>query len=107
MYVYSFGVIGILISCNLSQEKIRNESLKLSEELDVFFQEHDLFTGMYKDCLGRWIGFPCVFICGVIVFALGIFFNIKLYRLLRQNQQHITPETRKMQMTLYRTYTIS
>uniref|UniRef100_A0A914CEJ4 Uncharacterized protein n=1 Tax=Acrobeloides nanus TaxID=290746 RepID=A0A914CEJ4_9BILA len=53
------------------------------------------------------IGFPCAFSCGVIVFALGIFFNIKLYRLLRQNQQHITPETRKMQMTLYRTYTIS
>uniref|UniRef100_A0A914DW91 Transposase n=1 Tax=Acrobeloides nanus TaxID=290746 RepID=A0A914DW91_9BILA len=33
--------------------EIRNESLKLSEELDVFFQEHDLFTGMYKDCTGR------------------------------------------------------
>ena len=42
----------------------------------------------------------------MIVFALGIFFNIKLYRLLRQNQQHITSETKKMQMTLYKTYTV-
>jgi hypothetical protein len=61
LYAYAFGLIGLCISCNQSRENIRNESLKYNEELDVFFQEHDLFTGISKDCPRRWVS--NMFIC--------------------------------------------
>uniref|UniRef100_A0A914D646 Uncharacterized protein n=1 Tax=Acrobeloides nanus TaxID=290746 RepID=A0A914D646_9BILA len=55
IYVYVFGIIGAFIACNVERKNLRNESLKYDEEYDVFFQEYDLFTEMYKDCPAKYV----------------------------------------------------